>query len=312
MDTLALTDRDGTYGAVKFAKACLRAGIRPVLGVDLAYRARPPAPAATGARSPVRGGAYRDLPPDRGGLPRATVPGQRRHPAAGRAGGRRCAGWSRRPTSPASGAAPVGRPTCSRRPTSRRGDVAGAARPRLRARARRPPGAATTSPCDALAPWRELVPRPRTSSSSWSPTGSPARQRRRRPGTSAARRPDGRRRPPGRAGRRSSPTRSATPTGSTPRPSTSSTPPAGWSPSTGATSTAATPRASSSPASRCTRSPRRSAGWPAACRRHRARGPPAAGPRPAPRRPVRPRPARRPRARRGALPGVRALSTAER
>ena len=36
MDTLALTDRDGTYGAVKFTKACLAAGIRPVLGVDLA------------------------------------------------------------------------------------------------------------------------------------------------------------------------------------------------------------------------------------------------------------------------------------
>jgi error-prone DNA polymerase len=36
MGTLALTDRDGVYGAVRFAKACLRAGIRPVLGVDLA------------------------------------------------------------------------------------------------------------------------------------------------------------------------------------------------------------------------------------------------------------------------------------
>ena len=36
MDTLALTDRDGTYGAVRFAKACLQHGIRPVLGVDLA------------------------------------------------------------------------------------------------------------------------------------------------------------------------------------------------------------------------------------------------------------------------------------
>ena len=36
MDTLALTDRDGVYGAVKFAQACLSAGIRPVLGVDLA------------------------------------------------------------------------------------------------------------------------------------------------------------------------------------------------------------------------------------------------------------------------------------
>ena len=38
MDTLALTDRDGTYGAVKHALACRRAGIRPVLGVDLAVR----------------------------------------------------------------------------------------------------------------------------------------------------------------------------------------------------------------------------------------------------------------------------------
>ncbi len=38
MDTLALTDRNGTYGAVKFAKACLSGGVRPVLGVDLAYR----------------------------------------------------------------------------------------------------------------------------------------------------------------------------------------------------------------------------------------------------------------------------------
>ena len=36
MDTLALTDRDGTYGAVRFAKACLQGGVRPVLGVDLA------------------------------------------------------------------------------------------------------------------------------------------------------------------------------------------------------------------------------------------------------------------------------------
>ena len=36
MDTLALTDRDGTYGAVKFVRAARSAGIRPVLGVELA------------------------------------------------------------------------------------------------------------------------------------------------------------------------------------------------------------------------------------------------------------------------------------
>jgi error-prone DNA polymerase len=80
MDTLALTDRDGVYGAVKFARACLSAGIRPVLGVDLAVepsgllsgahpslRARPAArdrPGATPGRpvrgQPARGGASVD------------------------------------------------------------------------------------------------------------------------------------------------------------------------------------------------------------------------------------------------------------
>jgi error-prone DNA polymerase len=81
MDTLALTDRDGTYGAVKFAKACLSAGVRPVLGVDLAHR---PALSGTGSdvvrgrpRTPVRGGAFRDPR-----LPRVTL----------LAGGR--AGWA--------------------------------------------------------------------------------------------------------------------------------------------------------------------------------------------------------------------------
>src|SRR5665648_1230328 len=33
---LALTDRDGLYGAVRFVQACDEAGIAPVLGVDLA------------------------------------------------------------------------------------------------------------------------------------------------------------------------------------------------------------------------------------------------------------------------------------
>ncbi|CAA9404372.1 DNA polymerase III subunit alpha [uncultured Nocardioides sp.] len=80
MDTLALTDRDGTYGAVKFAKACSRAGIRPVLGVDLAVRpaavgrssgGRPPGSGAGAAarRTPVRGGAFREEE----ALPRVTL-----------------------------------------------------------------------------------------------------------------------------------------------------------------------------------------------------------------------------------------------
>ena len=65
MDTLALTDRDGTYGAVKFARACLQGGVRPVLGVDLAvaplhaWSGAQPTGRPTG-RTPVRGGAFRD------------------------------------------------------------------------------------------------------------------------------------------------------------------------------------------------------------------------------------------------------------
>ncbi|RBY85563.1 DNA polymerase III subunit alpha [Blastococcus sp. TF02A-30] len=86
MSALALTDRDGLYGAVKFALACRSAGVRPIFGVDLAVApgadgtvppalahalggassgARPsrlrtaPAP-AHGRRSPARGGASVD------------------------------------------------------------------------------------------------------------------------------------------------------------------------------------------------------------------------------------------------------------
>ncbi|MEU6039165.1 DNA polymerase III subunit alpha [Actinomadura sp. NPDC047616] len=48
MRTLALTDRDGLYGAVKHVLACRDAGVRPVLGVDLAVTA--PEGRASGAR----------------------------------------------------------------------------------------------------------------------------------------------------------------------------------------------------------------------------------------------------------------------
>ncbi|GAA2100977.1 hypothetical protein GCM10009841_16310 [Microlunatus panaciterrae] len=66
MDTLALTDRDGLYGAVRFAKACLRTGIAPVLGVDLAVPflfdrlAGGRRSARATSRTPTRGGAVRD------------------------------------------------------------------------------------------------------------------------------------------------------------------------------------------------------------------------------------------------------------
>ncbi|MFI9052694.1 DNA polymerase III subunit alpha [Streptomyces sp. NPDC053427] len=64
MDALALTDRDGLSGAVRFAKAAAEAGIRPLFGTELAVAEREPAveaPAATARRrTPVRGGAFLD------------------------------------------------------------------------------------------------------------------------------------------------------------------------------------------------------------------------------------------------------------
>ncbi|MEV6588658.1 DNA polymerase III subunit alpha [Streptomyces acidicola] len=67
MDALALTDRDTLAGAVRFAKACAGAGIRPLFGVDLAVEEPPAAGRAVeGAgprgkrRTPVRGGAFID------------------------------------------------------------------------------------------------------------------------------------------------------------------------------------------------------------------------------------------------------------
>ena len=38
MPALALTDRDGLYGAFKHVQACAAAGIKPLLGADLALR----------------------------------------------------------------------------------------------------------------------------------------------------------------------------------------------------------------------------------------------------------------------------------
>jgi error-prone DNA polymerase len=53
---IALTDRDGLYGAIRFVQACQRTGVAPMLGVDLAVRSVVQAP----VRSPVRGGAVVD------------------------------------------------------------------------------------------------------------------------------------------------------------------------------------------------------------------------------------------------------------
>ncbi|EPJ36974.1 putative Error-prone DNA polymerase [Streptomyces afghaniensis 772] len=63
MDALALTDRDTLAGAVRFAKACAKAGVRPVFGAQLAVAGaeRPEPGRGRGRRrTPVRGGAFVD------------------------------------------------------------------------------------------------------------------------------------------------------------------------------------------------------------------------------------------------------------
>ncbi|WP_327716176.1 DNA polymerase III subunit alpha [Streptomyces sp. NBC_00490] len=67
MDALALTDRDTLAGTVRFAKACAKAGVRPVFGVELAVEEHAPEPVRQGdsvrpekRRAPVRGGAFID------------------------------------------------------------------------------------------------------------------------------------------------------------------------------------------------------------------------------------------------------------
>lgn len=65
MDALALTDRDTLAGAVRFAKACESAGVRPLFGVELAVGPAAAEHTRDGGRThrlrtPVRGGAFVD------------------------------------------------------------------------------------------------------------------------------------------------------------------------------------------------------------------------------------------------------------
>jgi len=101
MQALALTDRDGLYGAVKFVLACRAAGLDPLLGVDLAVErsglltglpawADPSEPAPGGGsprRTPVRGGTSVDPR-----HPRVTVLALGQDAAAGLPA---AAGWGR-------------------------------------------------------------------------------------------------------------------------------------------------------------------------------------------------------------------------
>ncbi|MBK3567464.1 DNA polymerase III subunit alpha [Streptomyces sp. MBT62] len=60
---LALTDRDTVTGAVRFAQACAKEGVRPIFGIDLAVEALAPPPPAQRLRTPARGGAHVVEPP---------------------------------------------------------------------------------------------------------------------------------------------------------------------------------------------------------------------------------------------------------
>ncbi|MDT9696186.1 DNA polymerase III subunit alpha [Streptomyces sp. P17] len=59
MDALALTDRDTLAGTVRFAKACAKAGVRPLFGTELAVERFEPVREER-RRAPVRGGAFID------------------------------------------------------------------------------------------------------------------------------------------------------------------------------------------------------------------------------------------------------------
>ncbi len=78
---LALTDRDGLYGAIRFVQACTEAGIAPVLGVDLAVRPTAPDLPARLVCPPLRSSAG-PYPPNGSGSG-GSYPGRARTPARG-------------------------------------------------------------------------------------------------------------------------------------------------------------------------------------------------------------------------------------
>ena len=267
---LALTDRDGLYGAVKFVTACMERGVGPILGVDLAlgpdpieprrYPGGAPGGGARGAargRTPVRGGALVDPR-----LPRVTVlaRGQPLRPRPRRRMGPRSAGSSRPPTSAANAATRWPPPellaelaTAARRAAGgsahpagrgiRRSREAVASRP-ARSSCSSAPTPTSAGPCcpatqsgrAALARWRALLPRDALAVEivcHGGPEGTCPASLGHAARLYALARDHGL--------RRSSPQPPGTPTRRMPPSSTSSTPPAAWSPSTCATSTGSRP-----------------------------------------------------------------------
>lgn len=207
MDALALTDRDTLAGAVRFAKASAKAGIRPLFGVDLAVAtapspAVPPAvpPAGSPAVSPA--GQHGEGPAGAGeasyrrrnpvkGVPSSTSPLRARSswPATGPPGGPSCAGWSPPPTripepepEPEPESEPAGR-CCPGAPCAERASSScSAPAPRWGGRSPRaaptgppgcshPGGRSTATPC-AWRPSTTAAPVPDPARSGWPPVPS--------------------------------------------------------------------------------------------------------------------------------------------
>ncbi|MET8831170.1 DNA polymerase III subunit alpha [Streptomyces sp. NPDC004610] len=118
MDALALTDRDTVAGAVRFAKACAKEGVRPLFGADLAVEAPDPAARRPGAGAGASAGAGGRSDSGAGrsgsGVGRPGSAAERSGPAAGRSGsaaGRSgSAAAGRSDPAMAEGADPLGRP----------------------------------------------------------------------------------------------------------------------------------------------------------------------------------------------------------
>lgn len=125
MDTLALTDRDGLYGAIKHVIACHEQGVRPVVGVDLALDGVSSLPGSSVPGSSVPDDLFE------GGLPSGRRTGHSRGHGHGHGHGhgrgRRPVGAGRRARAPTAGPryAAWSRPPTTRgsaaRRTSRRG-----------------------------------------------------------------------------------------------------------------------------------------------------------------------------------------------
>ena len=172
MPAVALTDRDGLYGAARFVAACETAGVQPILGASLTVRAPTPPPGdahvvllandADGLCEPLPA-AHRRAPARGAGRPvgrdRADLRARGRAHGAARPALPSRSSRGRRPRRRGGGA--------SRRPIARRSAPTGAWSPSsIGSRPARP---ARSAPCSG-SPSGSMPPRsPRTPFAIWSP-----------------------------------------------------------------------------------------------------------------------------------------------